>query len=242
MIFENVISNIIDRKNTVNQFKDVSIIITAGPTIENIDPVRFVSNKSSGKQGFAIASEFSRRGAQVTLITGPVNIPFPKCTNVIQVISAQEMFEKTMSQLPADILICSAAVADWKLIPETLSKEKINNKNKIKKTNQKLLFKTIKNPDILATIARSNLRPSIIVGFSAETNNVVKNAKSKLISKEIDLIVANDVGDNKVFGKDFNKVFLVDENNCEEWAEQSKKSIAFNLANKINKIFTTNNI
>ena len=125
MIFENVISNIIDRKNTVNQFKDVSIIITAGPTIENIDPVRFVSNKSSGKQGFAIASEFSRRGAQVTLITGPVNIPIPKCTNIIQVISAQEMFEKTMSQLPADILICSAAVADWKLIPETLSKEKI---------------------------------------------------------------------------------------------------------------------
>ena len=242
MIFENVISNIIDRKNTANQFKDVSIIITAGPTIENIDPVRFVSNKSSGKQGFAIASEFSRRGAQVTLITGPVNIPFPKCTNVIQVISAQEMFEKTMSQLPADILICSAAVADWKLIPETLSKEKINNKNKIKKTNQKLLFKTIKNPDILATIAKSNLRPSIVVGFSAETNNVIKNAKSKLISKEIDLIVANDVSENKVFGKDFNKVFLIDENNCEEWAEQSKKSIAFNLANKINKIFTTNNI
>ena len=242
MIFENVISNIIDRKNTANQFKDVSIIITAGPTIENIDPVRFVSNKSSGKQGFAIASEFSRRGAQVTLITGPVNIPFPKCTNVIQVISAQEMFEKTMSQLPADILICSAAVADWKLMPETLSKEKINNKIKIKKTNQKLLFKTIKNPDILATIAKSNLRPSIIVGFSAETNNIVKNAKSKLISKEIDLIVANDVSENKVFGKDFNKVFLVDENNCEEWAEQSKKSIAFNLANKINKIFTTNNI
>ena len=242
MIFENVISNIIDKKNTTNQFKDVSIIITAGPTIENIDPVRFVSNKSSGKQGFAIASEFSRRGAQVTLITGPVNIPIPKCTNIIQVISAQEMFEKTMSQLPADILICSAAVADWKLIPETLSKEKINNKNKIKKTNQKLLFKTIKNPDILATIAKSNLRPSIVVGFSAETNNVIKNAKSKLISKEIDLIVANDVSENKVFGKDFNKVFLVDENNCEEWAEQSKKSIAFNLANKINKIFTTNNI
>ena len=242
MIFENVISNIIDRKNKANQFKDVSIIITAGPTIENIDPVRFVSNKSSGKQGFAIASEFSRRGAQVTLITGPVNIPIPKCTNIIQVISAQEMFEKTISQLPADILICSAAVADWKMIPETSSKEKINHKSKIKKNNQKLVFKTIKNPDILATIAKSNLRPGIVVGFSAETNDVIKNAKSKLISKEIDLIVANDVSENKVFGKDFNKVFLVDENNCEEWAEQSKKSIAFNLANKINKIFTTNNI
>ena len=242
MIFENVISNIIDRKNTVNQFKDVSIIITAGPTIEDIDPVRFVSNKSSGKQGFAIASEFSRRGAQVTLITGPVNIPIPKCTNIIQVISAQEMFEKTMSQLPADILICSAAVADWKMIPETSSKEKINHEKKIKNNNKKLVFKTIKNPDILATIAKSNLRPAIVVGFSAETNDVIKNAKSKLISKEIDLIVANDVSDNKVFGKDFNKVFLIDENNFEEWAEQSKKSIAFNLANKVYKIFTTNNI
>ena len=198
--------------------------------------------QSSGKQGFAIASELSKRGAKVTLITGPVNIPFPKCANIIKVKTAQEMFENTISQLPADILICSAAIADWKLIPETFTKKKHDQKNKIKKTDQKLLFKTIKNPDILATIARSNLRPSIIVGFSAETNNVVKNAKSKLISKEIDLIVANDVSENKVFGKDFNKVFLVDENNCEEWAEQSKKSIAFNLANKINKIFTTNNI
>ena len=85
-------------------------------------------------------------------------------------------------------------------------------------------------------------RPSVVVGFSAETNDVIKNAKSKLISKEIDLIVANDVSEDKVFGKNFNKVFLIDKNNCEEWAEQSKKSIAFNLANKINKIFTTSNI
>ena len=239
-IFNELLSKLSLKKNTT--LKDISVIVTAGPTIEEIDPVRFVSNRSSGKQGFAIASELSNRGANVTLITGPVDIPLPLNVKIIQITTAQEMFEKTMSQLPADILICSAAVADWKLIPETLSKEKINNKNKIKKTNQNLLFKTIKNPDILATIAKSNLRPSIIVGFSAETNNVVKNAKSKLISKEIDLIVANDVSENKVFGKDFNKVFLVDENNCEEWAEQSKKSIAFNLANKINKIFITNNI
>ena len=152
------------------------------------------------------------------------------------------MFEKTISQLPADILICCAAVSDWKFIPETSANEKIDGKNKIKKTNEELLFKTLKNPDILATISKSKSRPNLVIGFSAETNNIIQNAKSKLISKEIDLIVANDVSENKVFGKDFNKVFLVDENNCEEWAEQSKKSIAFNLANKINKIFTTNNI
>ena len=241
IIFNQMISNIIKRKKTANQFKDVSIIITAGPTIEDIDPVRFISNRSSGKQGFAIASELSERGAKVTLITGPVNIPFPKCANIIKVKTAQEMFEKTILQLPADILICSAAIADWKLIPKTSTKKKLDQKNKIKKTDQELLFKTIKNPDILATVAKSNLRPSVIIGFSAETNNVIKNAKTKLISKKIDLIVANEVGENKVFGKDFNKVFLIDKNNCEEWCQQSKKSVASNLADKIKQIFTTTN-
>tara|TARA_B100001093_G_C26771861_1_gene990591 strand:- start:45 stop:1475 length:1431 start_codon:yes stop_codon:yes gene_type:complete len=241
MIFEKIVSNIVEKKNTTNQFKDISVLITAGPTIESIDPVRFISNRSSGKQGFAIASELSKRGARVTLITGPVTIPFPKCTNVIQVTTAQEMFEKTMSQLPADILICSAAVADWKLIPETSSKKKIDHKDKIKKTNQELLFKTKNNPDILATAAKSNLRPSIVIGFSAETNDVIKNAKSKLFSKKIDLIVANDVKDGEVFGNDFNKVFLIDKNNCEELSHQSKKSVAYYLANKIHKIFVTTN-
>ena len=242
VIYDRIISNIINRKNISDQFKNVSIVITAGPTIENIDPVRFVSNRSSGKQGFAIASELSRRGAKVTLISGPVNIPFPKCANIIQVITAQEMFEKTISQLPADILICCAAVSDWKFIPETSANEKIDGKNKIKKTNEELLFKTLKNPDILATIAKSKLRPNLVIGFSAETNNIIKNAKSKLISKEIDLIIANDVSKNKVFGEDSNKVFLIDKNNCEEWCEQSKNSVASNLADKINKIFTTADI
>ena len=242
IIVDQIISSMIKRKKTANQFKNVSVIITAGPTIEDIDPVRFISNKSSGKQGFAIASEFTKRGAKVTLITGPVNIPFPNCTNVIRVRTAQEMFENTISQLPADILICSAAIADWKLIPQTSTKNKLDHKNKIKKTDQDLFFKTIKNPDILATVAKSNLRPSIVIGFSAETNNVIKNAKTKLVSKEIDLILANDVGENKVFGKDFNKIFLIDKNNCEEWCQQSKKSVASNLADKINKIFTTTNI
>ena len=241
LIFDTVLSYINKNQILINQFKDISILITAGPTIENIDPVRFVSNKSSGKQGFEIASELTKRGAKVTLISGPVNIPFPNCENVIQVTTAQEMLDNVTQQLPTDILICSAAVADWKFIPKTSSNKEIAINSKIKKTNENLLFETVKNPDILETVAKSNLRPKIVIGFSAETNNIKKNAFSKLISKNVDLIIANDVSNNKVFGKDFNKVCLIDKNNCEEWENQSKKSVAFHLANKIYNLLTNYN-
>ena len=240
-ILEFTLSYIKENQILKNQFKDISILITAGPTIEEIDPIRFVSNKSSGKQGFEIASELTRRGAHVTLISGPVNIPFPNCDNVIQVKTAQEMLDEVSQQLPADILICSAAVADWKLIPKTSSKNKIDTNKKIKKTNNKLLFETLNNPDILETIAKSNLRPKIVIGFSAETNNLEKNAHSKLISKNIDLIIANDVSNNKVFGEDFNKVCLIDKNNYEQLEKQSKKSVAYHLANKIYDLLTNYN-
>ena len=151
------------------------------------------------------------------------------------------MLENVTQQLPADILICSAAVADWKLIPKKSSNKVIDINNKIKKTNDNLSFETLKNPDILATIAKSNLRPKIVIGFSAETCNLKKNAYSKLISKNVDLMIANDVSNDKVFGEDFNKVCLVDKNNCEEWKKQSKKSVAFHLANKINDLLTNYN-
>ena len=236
-----MLSYINKKQILVNQFKGISILITAGPTIENIDPVRFVSNKSSGKQGFEIASELTNRGAKVTLISGPVNIPFPNCENVIQVTTAQEMLDNVTQQLPTDILICSAAVADWKFIPKTSSNKEIAINNKIKKTHENLLFETEKNPDILETVAKSNLRPKVVIGFSAETDNIKKNAFSKLISKNVDLIIANDVSNNKVFGEDFNKVCLVEKNNCEEWKKQSKKSVAFHLANKINDLLTNYN-
>ncbi len=238
VIVESILTEFNKSQTLANQFKDISILITAGPTIENIDPVRFVSNKSSGKQGFEIASEFTKRGGKVTLITGPVNIPFPDCENVIQVKSAQEMLDSVLKQLPTDILICSAAVADWKLVPKTSSNKNINVNYKIKKNNNSLLFKTIKNPDILATIAKGNLRPKIVIGFSAETDNLKKNAYNKLISKNVDLIVANDVSNNKVFGEDYNKVHLIEKYNCEEWKIQSKKSVAFNLVNKIYDLLT----
>ena len=235
-IFEFVLSYMRENQKLSNQFQDISIIITAGPTIEAIDPIRFVSNKSSGKQGYEIASELTKRGAKVTLISGPVNIPFPNCENVIKVKTAQEMLDKVTQQLSADILICCAAVADWRLIPKTSSNNKIDTNNKIKKTKEKLLFETIKNPDILETIAKSKLRPKIVIGFSAETSNIKNNSYSKLISKNVDLIIANDVSNNKVFGEDFNKVSLIEKNNYEEWEIQSKKSVAYHLANKINDL------
>ena len=241
VIFERLISELNMKKNTKNsQLKGTSVIITAGPTIEEIDPVRFISNRSSGKQGFAIASELSARGANVTLITGPVDIPKPKNLNIIQITSAQEMYEKTMSQLPADVVICAAAVADWRLIPEGHKYKELGIKNKIKKSNKALIFKTIQNPDIVSEIAKSTMKPKLVIGFSAETENVVKNAKIKLIAKNIDLIIANDVSENKVFGKDTNKVYVIDKNNCEEWIEQSKKSVAFKICDKINEILSFN--
>ena len=241
IIVESILSDINKSQTLANQFKNISILITAGPTIEDIDPVRFISNKSSGKQGFEIVSEFTKRGGNVTLITGPVNIPFPDCSNIIQVKTAQEMLNTVYQQLPVDILICNAAVADWKLIPKTSSNKKIDVNNKIKKTNNNLLFETKKNPDILATIAKCNLRPKIVIGFSAETNNLKINAYSKLISKNVDLIVANDVSNEKVFGEDYNKVCLIEKNNFEDWETQSKKSVAFNLVNKINDLLTDYN-
>ena len=235
-IIEEIMNDLNYKKKIQKQFDNVSVVITAGPTIENIDPVRFLSNKSSGKQGYAIASELSKRGADVTVISGPVDIPPPECNKLIKITSAQEMFDKTISILPADIVICSAAVADWRLIPEINNNYSMNTEHKIKKSNHNLKFATLKNPDILETISKSKLRPKLIVGFSAETENIIENAKSKLISKKLDLILANDVSENKVFGKDTNKVYVLTNNNCEEWSEQSKISVASNLANKINEM------
>ena len=231
IIFNELLSKLSLKKNTT--LKGTSVIVTAGPTIEEIDPVRFVSNRSSGKQGFAIASELSNRGANVTLITGPVDIPLPLNLKTIQITTAQEMFEKTMSQLPSDVVVCSAAVADWKLIPETQKNEKFNPNTKIKKTNEPLTFKTIKNPDIISEIANSKSKPKLIIGFSAETENVVENARDKLKTKNIDLIIANDVSNNRVFGKESNKVYVIDKKECEEWPEQNKKSVAFKIADRI---------
>ena len=238
LIVEEVTNYLNYKKTLQNQFDNISVVITAGPTIENIDPVRFISNRSSGKQGYAIASELSKRGANVTVISGPVDIPPPECRKLIKIKSALEMHEKTISELPADIVICAAAVADWKLVPEINDNYNINVNQKIKKSNRDLKFTTIKNPDILKTISDSKQRPKIIIGFSAETENIIENAKSKLISKNLDLIIANDVSENKVFGKDTNKVYVLSADSCDEWCEKSKILVASNLADKINQMLS----
>ena len=238
LIVEEITNYLNYKKTSQNQFDNISVVITAGPTIENIDPVRFISNRSSGKQGYAIASELSKRGANVTVISGPVDIPPPECRKLIKIKSAREMHEKTISELPADIVICAAAVADWKLVPEIGDNYNINVNQKIKKSNQDLKFTTIKNPDILKTISNSKQRPKIIIGFSAETENIIENAKSKLISKNLDLIIANDVSENKVFGKDTNKVYVISADSCDEWCEKSKILVASNLADKINQMLS----
>jgi len=238
LIVEEITNYLNYKKTSQNQFDNISVVITAGPTIENIDPVRFISNRSSGKQGYAIASELSKRGANVTVISGPVDIPPPECRKLIKIRSAREMHEKTISELPADIVICAAAVADWKLVPEINDNYNINVNQKIKKSNQDLKFTTIKNPDILKTISDSKQRPKIIIGFSAETENIIENAKSKLISKNLDLIIANDVSENKVFGKDTNKVYVLSADSCDEWCEKSKILVASNLADKINQMLS----
>ena len=238
LIVEEITNYLNYKKTSQNHFDNVSVVITAGPTIENIDPVRFISNRSSGKQGYAIATELSKRGANVTVISGPVDIPPPECRKLIKIESAREMHEKTISELPADIVICAAAVADWKLVPEINDNYNINVNQKIKKSNQDLKFTTIKNPDILKTISDSKQRPKIIIGFSAETENIIENAKSKLISKNLDLIIANDVSENKVFGKDTNKVYVLSADSCDEWCEKSKILVASNLADKINQMLS----
>ena len=241
-IFNNLLEHLNFFNSQNENLKNISVIVTAGPTIEDIDPVRFISNKSSGKQGFAIASELTKRGAKVTLIAGPVNIPLPKVEKVIHVKSAQEMFNETIAQLPSTVIVCTAAVADWKLVPifENLSISAVNKKKKkTEQSNKNLLFKAIQNPDILSSVAKNVLRPKLVIGFAAETENVVNFAKEKLILKKLDLIIANDVSKNKVFGDDNNKVFLIDRNNCEEWDKQTKKTVALKLADRINSLLSS---
>ena len=176
-------------------------LVTAGPTNEYIDPVRFITNKSSGKQGYALAKSLAKRGFQTTLISGPTNLQVDSDINLINVETADEMLKATQESLPADVAIFSAAVADFKV------KEKKN--EKIKKKNY-LHLELEKNIDILDYISKHNsLRPKLVIGFAAETNNVKENAQKKLIEKNCDWIIANDVSNKSIgFDSDFNEVSI----------------------------------
>lgn len=199
------------------------VVVTAGPTREPIDPVRFISNHSSGKQGYAIAKAAAAFGAETILISGPVSLPVPPGVQVMPVETAQEMLEACESEMPADIAIFTAAVADWRVAAKA--------PEKLKKTvgGPPSLILT-ENPDILATISRSKKRPGIVVGFAAETERVTEHAAHKLEKKGCDLIVANDVSHGSgVFGSDSNTVHLVSATGVVDWPHMSKNEVAQKL-------------
>jgi phosphopantothenoylcysteine decarboxylase / phosphopantothenate---cysteine ligase len=206
------------------------ILVTSGPTLEPIDPVRFMSNRSSGKQGHAIAAAAARLGARVTLISGPVALPDPLGVTTKHIETAREMLAATEAALPADVAIFAAAVADWRT--DGIAGEKIK---KTKDGAPKLDL--VENPDILRTLsAPGPRRPKLVVGFAAETQAVVENAKKKLANKGCDWIVANDVSPKTgTFGGDRNTVHLVSAAGVERWPELSKQDVAIRLVQMIAK-------
>lgn len=204
------------------------ILVTAGPTHEPIDPVRYIANRSSGKQGYAIAAALAAEGAKVSLISGPVNEPAPRGVDITRVESAREMLAATEAALPADAAIFAAAVADWRTATETGSK--------IKKDGSGVIpdLKLTENPDILATICKGDRRPPLVVGFAAETDNVIANATAKRKRKTCDWIVANDVSpETGIMGGDRNTVTLISADGAEAWEEAGKDEVARRLALRI---------
>ena len=210
-------------KELENYFKNLKknnklrAIVTAGPTNEYIDPVRFITNKSSGKQGYEIAKSLSKKGFDTTLISGPTNLEVNNDINLIKVETAEEMFQATLNSLPADVAVFSAAVGDYKV--------KKTSKEKIKKVDN-LNLELEKNVDILNYISNHNsLRPKLVIGFAAETNNLEKHANEKLNEKNCDWIIANDVSNKKIgFNSDFNEVLIFYKNNDTEKLKYKPKS------------------
>tara|TARA_Y100000294_G_scaffold101366_1_gene94120 strand:- start:1 stop:732 length:732 start_codon:yes stop_codon:yes gene_type:complete len=220
---EAIINHINNYFKKLENNKKFKALVTTGPTHEYIDPVRFISNKSSGKQGYEIAKSLSENGFDTTLISGPTNLNEIKGVNLIKVKSADEMLEATLNSLPTDVAIFSAAVADFKI--------KNIEKKKIKKDKISELFLE-KNTDILRHISNHNsLRPKLVVGFAAETNSLRNNSLKKLSEKNCDWIIANDISRNDIgFESDFNKVSIFYKNNSEENLPKMRKS---SLANEI---------
>jgi len=203
-------------------------IVTSGPTHEPIDPVRYIANRSSGKQGHAIAASLARLGADVTLVSGPVTIPDPAGVNVIKVESAANMLEAVTTALPADIAVFVAAVADWRVA--AASGEKIKKKS----GEGPAPLQLTENPDILMTVGHHDKRPHLVVGFAAETADVVSNAQAKLARKGADFIVANDVSPaTGIMGGDRNRVRIVSSDGVEDWPDLSKGEVADRLAQRI---------
>jgi len=209
-------------------------LVTSGPTIEKIDPVRFLSNRSSGKQGHAIANALRRHGADTNLISGPVNIKEPENVKVTNINSAEEMLQECRKNLPVDIAIFAAAVSDWKC------SEARNTKIKKSSEGDNLTINLQQNQDILKEISTlNNNRPKLVIGFSLETDNLIESAKEKLKNKSCDWIIANGHhnGEESVFDSEMNSIKLIDNNNVEDWGYLNKNDIAEKICIKISKFF-----
>jgi phosphopantothenoylcysteine decarboxylase/phosphopantothenate--cysteine ligase len=214
---------------TAQPLKGRRLLITAGPTHEPIDPVRYIANRSSGKQGYAIAAAAAAAGADVTLVSGPVTLPDPPNVKVVRIETARDMLHAVERALPFDVGVFAAAVADWRVANAGGQKLK-------KKAGQATPeLSLMENPDILATIAkRKTLRPKLVIGFAAETENVTANAKAKLIAKGCDWILANDVSPaTGIMGGDRNTIELVTPKGVEPWPPQTKEAVAAMLIARI---------
>jgi phosphopantothenoylcysteine decarboxylase / phosphopantothenate---cysteine ligase len=210
---------------TDGPLKGKRALVTAGPTLEAIDPVRFISNRSSGKQGYAIAAALAELGADVTLVSGPTNLAAPAGVKRVGVESAQEMLAASEAALPLDVAVMVAAVADWR--PAQAADEKIK-KDKAGIPSISL----VETPDILATLAKAKKRPRLVVGFAAETENVEAHARAKIAKKGCDWIVANDVSGDVMGGAE-NQVLLITKDGAEAWPRMAKEAVARKLAEKI---------
>lgn len=206
-------------------------IVTSGPTHEPIDPVRVMANRSSGQQGQAIAAALADAGATVTLVSGPVSLPAPLGVQRVSVQTADEMLAATQDALPADIAVFAAAVADWK--PKHAASEKLKKTTGGGDSADALSLSFVKNPDILATIAKGKNRPALVIGFAAETERVEEQAAAKLARKGADWILANDVSGGAVFGAAHNTVTLLSAAGAEAWPELTKTQVAARLVAKI---------
>ena len=225
------ISEIVDELNFIFSPKilnGLKAVVTAGPSLEKIDPIRFISNFSTGRQGYEIADSLAAFGAKTILISGPTNIEAAKNVEVIEVMSGKEFLQHSIDNLPCDIFISVAAISDWRI--------KKTQKNKIKKNNISDI-EFILNDDVLKNISSHKRKPRLVIGFSAETNNLLKNTKKKLIEKGCDWILANEVTDDNAFSSDKNKIYFFDQKKVYEWSKMRKRMVALKLTKKIVSFF-----
>ena len=227
------IHEIVENLNDIfcpKELNKLKILVTAGASIERIDPVRYISNYSSGIQGYEIAKSLSLHGAQVILVTGSTNLEKPRNIKIVDASSTKDFYEKVSDELPFDVFISAAAISDWRI--EKFSKNKIKKNN-----NEKLKLGFLRSIDVLKKISNNKLRPKLVIGFSAETSNLITNSKKKLNEKNCDWIVANNVGIEEVFGSNYNKVSLITKTKTNHWPKMKKSDVAKKISKEIVNFF-----